>query len=276
MDGSIVIQGGSGGGESPATPTGEVTKHGETLRATASSDTPATTPEKKDGDRPAWLPAKFKTAEDFARSYTELETKLGQGTKPETPVVDPKAAPSDVPLIAKTDAAKKLSTDELSSLTDEFKKNGKLSDETFTKLAEKGITREMAETHIAGVKALAVQYRTDVHKLVGGEDNFKSITEWAAANLEDADIDAVNATIQSGNLASVKLALNGLKAQYDAAVGTDPSLVHGAEGNRTAGIQPFRSNAEVTTAMSNPKYQTDEAYRQDVAKRLNVTNFGAL
>ena len=30
-------------------------------------------------DRPEWLPEKFKSPEDMASSYSELESKLGQG-----------------------------------------------------------------------------------------------------------------------------------------------------------------------------------------------------
>ena len=30
------------------------------------------------GERPAWLPEKFKTAEDMANSYSQLESKISQ------------------------------------------------------------------------------------------------------------------------------------------------------------------------------------------------------
>ena len=32
-------------------------------------------------DRPEWLPEKFKSAEDMAQAYSELEKKLGQAPK---------------------------------------------------------------------------------------------------------------------------------------------------------------------------------------------------
>ena len=36
-------------------------------------------------DRPEWLPEKFKSAEDMAKSYTELEKKFSSGNKEEAP-----------------------------------------------------------------------------------------------------------------------------------------------------------------------------------------------
>ena len=34
-------------------------------------------------DRPEWLPEKFKSPEDMAQAYSELEKKMGQGTREE-------------------------------------------------------------------------------------------------------------------------------------------------------------------------------------------------
>ena len=48
---------------------------------TADATTDAT--EQADGERPTWLPEKFKTPEDFAKSYSELEKKIG--TQPKAP-----------------------------------------------------------------------------------------------------------------------------------------------------------------------------------------------
>jgi hypothetical protein len=37
----------------------------------------------EENDRPQWLPEKFKSAEDMAQAYSELEKKLGQAPKEE-------------------------------------------------------------------------------------------------------------------------------------------------------------------------------------------------
>lgn len=51
----------------------------DTPPADTSADLPADPPaDPPAGDRPEWLPEKFKTAEDLAKSYGELESKLGK------------------------------------------------------------------------------------------------------------------------------------------------------------------------------------------------------
>jgi len=51
----------------------------EQTQATTQAQTEANT----DAERPQWLPEKFKTPEDFAKSYSELEKKIG--TQPKAP-----------------------------------------------------------------------------------------------------------------------------------------------------------------------------------------------
>ena len=45
---------------------------------TENAETNTATTEAAETDRPTWLPEKFKTAEDLAKSYTELEKTLAE------------------------------------------------------------------------------------------------------------------------------------------------------------------------------------------------------
>jgi hypothetical protein len=49
--------------------------------ADTQTETPVETDRSTDSVRPEWLPEKFKTAEDFAKSYKELETKISDQPK---------------------------------------------------------------------------------------------------------------------------------------------------------------------------------------------------
>ena len=49
--------------------------------ADTQTETPVETDASTDSVRPEWLPEKFKTAEDFAKSYKELETKISDQPK---------------------------------------------------------------------------------------------------------------------------------------------------------------------------------------------------
>jgi hypothetical protein len=68
----------------------------------------------------------------------------------------------------------------------------------------------------------------------------------------------------------VKLAVSGLQTQYQAAEGTDPSLIGGQSSNSTGGN--YSSWAEVTQAMSDPRYNSDPAYRQSVSTKIARSN----
>jgi len=253
----------------PAPATGEVTNDGKVTRVQVSGqEKPADQQQQKPaGERPAWLPEKFKTPEELAASYKELETKLGQGKKEETPAAAAAATPTNVPTITK-----ELPQVDMGTISAEYAKNGKLSDETYRSLAGKGFSKEVVDAHIAGQQALVEKYTKTLEDSVGGKETLDSIVKWAGANLDDKAIDSINAVLKSGNDVAAKTILAGLKSQYVAAMGQDPSLVNAEGAPGTSGAQPFRSNAEIVTAMRDKRYRTDEAYRQDVAARLMVTN----
>jgi hypothetical protein len=208
--------------------------------------------------RPSWLPENFKTPEDFAASYKELQGKLG--TKQETQVT---------PEAAKV-AVEQAGLD-MAQLTREIAESGKLSDASVAALKAKGLSEATIEQHVAGTKALATQYRTTLANAIGGEDNLKELGEWAKVNLTDAEASAFDQALGSGNTALAELAIKGVFARYVEKEGSDPKLLSG-EGQHTAGVEAFRDSAEVTAAMRDPRYAKSEAYRQDVAKRLAVSN----
>ncbi|CLP71539.1 Uncharacterised protein [Mycobacterium tuberculosis] len=65
------------------------------------------------------------------------------------------------------------------------------------------------------------------------------------------------------------MAILGLKARYDAANGSEPTLLG---GNAKASEDVFRSTAELTAAMKDPRYKKDPAYREDVKQKLARSN----
>ena len=73
--------------------------------------------------------------------------------------------------------------------------------------------------------------------------------------------------INTGSIDSIKFAVNGLKAQYETANGYEGTMVTGKPPKETQ-QDAFRSQAELVRAMSDPKYDNDPAYRQDVIAKL--------
>ncbi|ARO29941.1 phage T7 capsid assembly protein [Rhizobium sp. NXC14] len=220
-----------------------------------SNEKPAETP----AERPSWLPEKFQTPEALAEAYAELERKQS------TPAPKGDEAPLDQAREAVT--AVGLDFDAFGA---EFAEKGALSDESYAKLAEKGLSKELVDDFIAGQEAKTQLHRAEVLLAVGGEDAYAQMTEWAALNLTPAEIAAYNDQVDSGNTTAAKMAVQGLKARFVAANGDDPELLNGDTNGSSSEV--YRSTAELTAAMRDPRYKKDPAYRADVQRILSKSS----
>jgi len=218
-------------------------------------------------DRPQWLPEKFKSPEDMAKAYAELESKLGQ--KPtEAPAEAPKAeAPAD----AEADKALADKGLKLTDFSAEFSQKGELSPESYEKLDKAGFDRSLVDQYIAGQKALASQYDTAVMQEAGGAEKYTEMVNWAKANMSNSEIDAYNAAVSGGNVDQAKLAVMGLSAKYEKAVGSDPQRLIGGQSSGSSS-DVFESMAQVTAAMKDPQYKNDPAFRAKIQAKLARSN----
>lgn len=218
------------------------------------------------GDRPQWLPEKFKSPEDMAKAYAALEAKLGQ-PKAEEPTATP--APTE----ATPEDADKALTDKGLNMQDfskEFAETGALSAESYEKLAKAGYDRNLVDQYIEGQKARASQFDGAIKAEVGGDQAYGDMVTWAKASLSPAEIDAYNAAVSTGNPEQAKLAALGLKSKFDKANGSDPQRLLG--GQSVASADVFESMAQVTAAMKDPKYKNDPAFRAKVQQKLGRSN----
>jgi hypothetical protein len=158
---------------------------------------------------------------------------------------------------------------DISALTQEYTQNGGLSDKSYKQLEDGGISREMANQYIAGQKALGEQIGNQVKNEVGGQEEYGSMVEWAKNNYTQDQIKAYDAAVNSGNIELAKMAARGLKADYVNKEGSEGKTYSGTQAPPEGGSDVFRSNAEVTTAMKDPRYEYDTAFRQDVLNKLD-------
>ena len=126
------------------------------------------------------------------------------------------------------------------------------------------------DNYISGQKAVAAQYETAVTTEVGGSEKYSEIVTWAKANLTDAEINAYNAAVSSGNLDQAKLAVLGLSAKFSKANGSEPRLVQGRTTSASGDV--FESTAQLTEAMRDPRYRNDPAFRAKVQSKLARSN----
>lgn len=239
-------------------------EHIDAMVAKAEGNTPQT-PDNQEAaeqssERPEWLPEKFNSAEDMAKSYAELEKKMSGGKTADA------ETPTEIPT---NDDAKEVAENaglDFDALQTEYSANGGLSDETFESISKSGIPRDVVESYIAGQEALASRIRTDMYSSVGGEENYGSMMSWASNNLSESEINSYNNVMGSADSNQIQLAVRGLHAQYQSDTGSNPTLL---SGNTPANAgSRFESVAQITAAMRDPKYQTDPAYRKTVEDKL--------
>lgn len=229
---------------------------------------PVNTEQKDEGKL---LAGKYKTAEDLEKAYKELEKKLGQRPTPPNPETPPaedtenKDGEEDGDDQQNTDTSPKG----FEAFYEEFERDGKLSDESYKALSDMGIPKEMVDAHIEGQKALATSKAQSVYAVAGGEDEYGKMIAWAAVNMKESQKVAFNDALASDDLDVIAIAVKGLTADYRAAKGTPPKgLLDGTEGGTTP-TNVFKSTAELTAAMSDPRYQKDPAFRKEVEEKLS-------
>jgi hypothetical protein len=221
-------------------------------------------------ERPAWLPEKFKSAEDMAKAYGELETKIGakpvQGeVTPETPVEATEATPE-----AATEALATKGLD-LQEFSTEFGTTGELSAKSYERLEAAGYPQDIVNQYIEGQKARASQFESSIKNEIGGEARYAEVSQWAAATLTAGELDAYNKAVTSGSLDHAKLAINGLANRYTNENGSDPKRTIGGT-SKASSEETYKSTAQLTQAMRDPRYKTDAAYRASVQNKLANSN----
>lgn len=159
---------------------------------------------------------------------------------------------------------------DLNQAVREYSTYGALSRQTMADLAQAGYPKEVVEGFLATQQVLENNFTQEVLKAAGGEREYNNLVQWAAANMPKSTVDAFNRAIDSNNLETIKLMLDGMKARRTSAMGTrNPSVLRGAASTgRATSNKGFANQQEMIAAMSDPRYTTDRLYNQEVVKKL--------
>ena len=248
------------------------------------------------------LAGKYKTTEDLEKAYNELEKKLGEqdkGLEREPNQSEAEKSEDSKPEYqfytedgaVNYETANELYGEQLGktfkdSNIDPFKmneyfveNNGTLSDEMYDQLGKAGLSKDLVNAYLKGVRAetdiqaapevstLSESDINSVKSIAGGDDGYEALMSWATDNLSDEDAKNFDEVVETGNKAAVTFAVKALMGQYEDANGRDAKLVTG-KASRT---QTYRSMAEVVRDMNNPLYESDESYRDDVRRKLELS-----
>ena len=239
---------------------------------------------------------KFKSPQDLAKAYAELQRKMGQqGSKADdSPADDAEAAVDEttgyssdqaVEIYGK-EAVEKLAGKGL-NLADVMWKadNGEDISEHYGTLAEtfnvpESVVRnyvDKAQGETAEEVGLSEADAGSLIEQVGGQDRFDQLSAWAKTNLSADDLASYNAVVDSGNKEAISWALKAMQARQgsnDAVV--EPQLYGG--GTPTDTTVKFESQQQVLDAMNKRNdrgqrlYDIDEAYRNKVQMILAASD----
>jgi len=223
------------------------------------------------------LAGKYSSAEELESAYLSLQKKFGQTEEEETDYEE-----SDEGYAEEEESDEEVSDDApavslINEASEEYYANdGTLSDETierFTEMSSQDLVAAYLEIQANNPQAaqqsveLSEAQVNSVQNSAGGEANYNRIVEWAASNLPDNQIDAFDSVVDSGNPAAIGIAFQGLQSAYNDANGYEGRMIQGRAPSSSG--QVFRSQAELVAAMGDPRYDTDEAYRNDILTRLD-------
>ena len=265
------------------------------------SETPPMSQQDLEGlkDENGLYAGKFKSVEDLANSYKELEGKLGSVTEEdqvsesteestaipegyednylEDGTVDYKAVNNDY---GETlgEIFKEGNVDPY-KISAEFHKNeGEIPEEMYQSLLDAGLSKNAVDSYLTGraaemgygdegaVEEIAQEEVKGIRDSIGGDEAYGKMVSWALENLSKPEIEAFNEATNTMSGPQLGMMVQGLYTRYQNAMGVEPSLYSGRPA--AGGPTPYRSTAEVVTAMSDPRYGKDVTYTENVQKRL--------
>lgn len=237
---------------------------------------------------PELLLGKFRSQDDLAKAYQELEKKLGQPkqeTNPEPASAEGYSADQAVGVYGEgpVEALREKGIDMADVM---FKADqGQDISEHYDTLAEAfGVTRQVVENYVskaqgsapAEAPGLTESDAAELKAMVGGDAAFSKLSQWAAGNLDQAELAKYNAVVDSGNKDAIEWALKALQARVAAPDSVvEPKLYGGGEA---AAKTKFESQQQVLDAMNKRNgrgqrmYDVDEAYRDKVQRLLAVSD----
>ena len=200
------------------------------------------------------LAGKYRNTEELEAAYLELQKKLGNQEEEE---------------VESEENEEEFDDGGLYDILDTYYETGEITEEaleTINQMSASDVFALMADREAgAQSREMTGEEISAVYEAVGGQEEYGTLTSWAAENLNDNEIDTYDAMIESGDMGQISFALQALYYRYTEAMGQDGNMLQGKPAQAHIG---FRSQAELVAAMNDSRYESDPAYRQDVLDKL--------
>ena len=222
------------------------------------------------------LAGKYSNAEELEKAYKELEGKLGEKSDEDSEEVESEYEDSEDESEIEEEEYEEESTI-LDQLWEEGT-NSQLTQETFDQLqkmdpievAKLAMQDRSALLAQSGPKEFSDQDVSQIHGLVGGEENYNNLMDWANQSVPDQEVKLFDAVMEQGNPLAAYFAVQAMALKYQDAAGRDGELVTGKAPTMNA--DAFQSQAELIKAMEDSRYNDDPAYRDAVQAKLERSN----
>ena len=193
------------------------------------------------GDRPEWLPEKFKSVADVAKSYSELEKRVG-------------SAPKEYDL-SKAESWIDPDYEPFQEMMD-FAKQKHVPQDVFDKVLE-SVTKYLDEFNI--------DYSQECLKLgEKAEERLSTLDNWAKANFTEDTYAALANSIQTAD---------GIKALEEVRnkMNSNATVIPNSNHESTTAAPTLQ---DIQSEMNNnlAKYKTDPAYRRELMAKMELAS----
>jgi len=192
------------------------------------------------GDKPQWLGDKFKTAADLAKSYHELEKRVG-------------TAPDSYDF----STSKYLDAD--------YAPFQELQDLAKSRKVPKDVMDKVVDSMDRYFNEFATDEKEEIRKLGdNAQERLQTLNNWAKANLSEDSYYALTSNLR--NAESVR-ALEELRSKFMTASSQIPN---GNDPSTTTGLTMKEVQEEMTANLE--KYKTDPKYRAEMMRKIEAVS----
>lgn len=216
---------------------------------------------------------KFKSQDDLLKAYNELQSKLGKDTPEEDEdEAEDDTEPSDEQPEEEEDIDENVQT--FVDISERFDAEGGLTKEDLATLTEMDATTlvetyfkyHTQQTGAARQTAANQAAMKSIRDSVGGDEAYGEMITWAGSNLNEQEIQQFNDVVATNNASAISYAVQFMNNRWRGSEGYEAPLVTGKKAPAKSKV--FRSQAELSRAIADPRYAQDPAYRMDVEEKL--------
>lgn len=193
-----------------------------------------------EGERPDWLPNKYRSAEDTAKAFKELEKRLG-------------AAPEQY------DWSKGEDWIDLN-----YQPFHELAEFAKSKHIPQDVMDKMLETVGMYLDEFNVDYNEEKKSLgENAEDRLRVLNNWAKSNFSEQAYTTITANMRTADTVKAIEEIREKMMQNNTIIPT---------GNETTAMSPSLDDIQIELTQNLQKYKDDPKYRQEINRKISMAS----